>query len=518
MVVKVFDPKIKVVVKKNVTRSFIAGGDGLGGEVPASARFKNAERVLDLTPFIGEYGSVSTVKSVREPAGQFSITLTDRMYVGTSKQQESLYGLIEPMDVVEIRMAKAPTAKGFESYKQMEYGLPIVMRGFVSSIKKSITVTPDGKPIRSVTISGFDYGKLWQIMQIKYVANYVLGQNLMTFLKFAENYGVNSNVEWTPNQFIAECIQSVFNTFTAEMRKTDENNELLSPVSDVTLFDLTVPDAKVSPFGVNNWEGGTVYQLMAHYGDVGAFNELFLEDREAGVAVVYRPNPFLTPAGDYITAQSEAYKPTSGTVDALGVRSFSLKAVDIKSEQLGRSDDDVSNYYWVDAPSYSMMDMSALRLQDAGSAPETYYLEDYRNSLPSLYGLRMMQIQTNQGQRFDGKKQSEVVTGKGDFISWLDDRRATLVAANRDNVLFESGTIAILGNEQAKAGMYADVDHGALKYKAYVTRVQHTFSPFRSFDTVLTVERGTGFIARAQLGQGKQSPWLAETNAGGVYK
>lgn len=518
MTIKVFEPKLKVILKKNVTRSFIAGGDGLGGEVPASARFKNAERVLDLTPFVGEFGSVTTVKGVREPAGQFSITLADRMYVGTSNQQESVYGLVEPMDVIEIRMAKSPTAKGFESYKSLEYGLPIIMRGFVSSVKKSETVTPDGKPVRSVVISGFDYGKLWQIMQIKYVANYVLGQNLLTFLKFAENYGVNSNVEWTPNQFIAECIASVFNTFTAKMRESDENNELLSPVSDVTLFDLTVPDAKVSPFGVNNWEGGTVYQLMAHYGDVGAFNEMFIEDRDNGVAIVYRPNPFLTPAGEYITAQSTAYKPASGAVDALGVRSFTLKAVDIKSEQLGRSDDDVSNYYWVDAPSYSMIDMATLRLQDAGADPGSYYLETYRNSLPSLYGLRMMQIQTNQGQRFDGKKQSEVTTGRGDFINWLDQRRASLVAANRDNVLFESGSMAILGNEQAKAGMYVNVDRGALKYKAYVTRVQQTFNPFRSFDTVLTVERGTGFIARAQLGQGKQSPWLAETNAGGVYK
>ncbi len=507
--VRVYDPRISVRLLKNVARESIAGGDGLGAEAPASGRFKGVDRVIDLTPFLGENGGVRTSKGVREPAGGFNITLADRMFQGATNQMESLYGLIEPMDVVEIRLAHAPTAPDVAAqYVSLPDRLPIIMRGFVSSVRRSELMTPDGKPYRAIVISGQDYGKLWQMLQIRYLANYVLGQELLSTLKFAQNYGVNSSADFTPNQFVREVIDGVLNKFIEEMRDKsgvkDENGDAVSPVQKIELFDLTVPDAKVSPFGVNAFSGGTLHQLLSHYGDVGPWNELFLEDREDGVTVVYRPNPFFTPAGDAINGEVKA-------------ATISITDEDVVSLDTGRSDSNVANYYWVDNPSFALVQGETLRLQAGGLSPDSYYIKDYRNSAPWLYGIRMMQLQTNQGQRIDSQGKDAVQKGKGDLQKWLDERRRIIIESNRDNVVFESGSMTLKGNERVKAGMYVEVTRGDFVQKVYATRVDQNFMPFRGFTTTVSFERGTGFIERAKSLNGRNSPYLNELNAKGVY-
>src|SRR3546814_3297873 len=62
---------------------------------------------IDLVPFLSDQHPVHTLKSISEPAGGFSITLADKPL----KQDgafESLVGLIEPMDMVEIRFRHDP--------------------------------------------------------------------------------------------------------------------------------------------------------------------------------------------------------------------------------------------------------------------------------------------------------------------------------------------------------------------------------------------------------------------------
>lgn len=510
--VPVYDPRISVKLLKNVAREYIAGGDGLGSSAPASGRFKGINRVIDLTPFLGENGGVRTSKSVRSPAGGFNITLADKIFQGSTNEMESLYGLIEPMDMVEIRIAHAPTDPRYVAdYIRLPDRLPIVMRGFVSTVHRSEVMTAEGKPARSIVIAGQDYGKLWQILQIRYLANYVMGQELLTTLKFAQNYGVNSAVEFTPNQFVREVINGVLNKFIDEMREKsgvrDEQDKPVSPVQRIEIFDLKVSDAKISPFGVNAFSGGTLNQMLSHYGDVGPWNELYLEDREEGVAVVYRPNPFYTPGGDEISPASDKVK--AAEID--------ITDADIVAMSVSRSDANVANYFWVDNPSYSLVQGETLRLQAGGMNPDSYYVKDYRNCAPWLYGIRMMQLQTNQGQRTDGQGEAALQSGRGELLSWLDKRRRTIVESNRDNVVFESGSLSLKGNERIKAGMYLNISRGNLKQKLYAVNVDQNYMPFRSFTTSVTFERGTGFIERAKRNNGKESPYLNELNAGGAY-
>lgn len=510
--VKTYDPRIQVILKKNLRREFIAGGDGLGGVVPASGRFKAADRNIDLTPYLGDNGGVRTTKNVRAPAGGFTITLADKMFQGNTAQMESLYGLIEPMDVVEIRIAREP-----HRYNS----LPVVMRGFVSSVRRSQVMGNDGRPMRAITISGQDYGKLWQIIQIRYFQNYVVGQQLLTFLKFAQNYNVDTNKAFNPNEFMHEVTREILNKFTALMRRSgieEGDEDASSPVMDINLFDLTVPEGKISPFGVNSFQGGSLYQMMQFYGDVGPWSELFIEDRQSGPALVYRPNPFKTPAGETITEQADLYKPDTGTAQGVGVRTISLTDEDLVADNTGRSDSDLANYYWVDAPQFVLANAGMLKLQAAQERPEEFFIKDYRNCAPWLYGIRIMESQTHQAWRIDGKSEPVMLQGRGEVIEWLDSRRRTLVQHNRDNVVFEDGSMTLKGNENLMPGSYLKMTRGTMVSEYYVPQVDHVYMPFRTFTTTAHVERGTGFIARAQRGRGKQSPYLAETNGSGVYE
>jgi len=124
MAVPVFHPQVSVMLKKNIGRATVSG------QVASSQRFQGTAREIDLTPYLGDTGSVVVSKSVREPAGMFSVTLADNLAPG---ELESLYGVIEPMDVVEIRMAR-DTSKYAGAFTK---NMPIMMRGFVTETRRS---------------------------------------------------------------------------------------------------------------------------------------------------------------------------------------------------------------------------------------------------------------------------------------------------------------------------------------------------------------------------------------------
>lgn len=133
-------------------------------------------------------------------------------------------------------------------------------------------------------------------------------------------------------------------------------------------------------------------------------------------------------------------------------------------------------------------------------------------------------IQTQQGARLDGLPRQVQDERWPDAIDFINRRRATILEQNRDNVVFESGSIGLRGNEAIRAGSYVKLIRGTDVVGAalgggslaeyYAARVAHAFLPFRSFTTTVTFDRGTGFIERVQ----KAAPYLEEIAAGGVYR
>ncbi len=497
---KVYQPQIQVLLYKNVDRT--TAGDG----VPLSARYKGADRVIDLAPWLSDQSGIRTSKSVRDPSGGFSLTLADRVH---GKDLDSVYGLIEPMDCIEIRMQRDAGARIANNGK-----LPIIMRGFISDVRRTEGMSGAGKPQRQVIITGQDYGKLWQIFQIFYAKNFPANSTLLSnwqlFLKFGMGFKNQSCRE-----FAKEAINKILNPFIETMKGKNESGRPAedSPLQTIKIKDedITAAPGTVAPSGINQYEGGTLYAMLHLFGDVGPWNELFLEDREDGVYLVYRPNPFYAVNGDFLPIKRFDNK------DAKEPARAAVLAAEIQSIAVHRTDANVANYYWVDAPRSQMTNGSTAKLMAATSAPETF-LVTHRNSTQDIYGLRKMMETTQQGDPLEQHHGNGVdkETHAKQYkltIAWVDKRRIELVEQNKDNVVFESGSLRLKGRPDIRAGMYVDVVRGSMEYGFYVVQVDHEFIPFQGYFTTLTVERGTGFIKRAQREAGQQSPYYAELSS-----
>jgi len=485
MKITVRQPGISLKLRKNIGRSTI------DGRVPVSARFQGQQREVELSPYLGEHGSVHVRKSVREPAGAFSITLTDQV---NDAAQDSLYGLIEPMDVIEIRMTG-------DAYKSVEQ-LPIMMRGFVSEVRRTQAVQADGKPVRKITISGQDYGKIWQIYQIFSLPNAPEGWNLILDFPFFRRFGLTFNT-MPAGQLVKEIVERILNPFLTSMGALAGEHQ--SPVTTLRTSGVQIRDGNVAPYGIGGYISGTIYALLNEYCDIGAWNELFIDDLEDGPTVVYRHNPFLS-AGDGALIQPGATMPAI----------TSITRSDVVMLDASRTDSNVANYFWVDAPLLTLAYGPFPRAMAYHGDPNSFYVQNYGNIDPRLYGMRKMTHSTQQwgsNQRYHGNgtpASPERDAEQSNAINWIDSRRKSLIAMNRDNVIFESGSMKLKGNESVRAGTYLRMKNGNMESMYYCVSVAHDFVPFQTYQTSVNFERGTGFIDRSKQESGVASPYWSE--------
>lgn len=504
--VKDAKPQISVRLYKTISRETI------DGQSAVSARYQGKDEYIDLTPFLGEGSSVVTTKSVREPAGAFSITFADRpqqsvyaeleqMLCVPTQAIESIYGLVEPMDVVEIRMWGGVGPRPAE--------LPIKMRGFVSEVQRVQAMSGDGKPVRQVVISGQDYGKIWQTFQVIYLAAYAEGQALLTSFNMWEMFGVEAKILKAP-EFVRTMIQKVINPHIKKFMP--ENSPM--PKELQTGDSISVKHGVVS----QNYQNmqGSIYDILKFYGDVGVWNELYTEDREDGVHVVYRPVPAMhltKPEGakDRMI-QDDAPKPIYGVIPD----------DDISSISVSRSDSNVANFYWVNNSKYDLIDDVYRKLFALKDTNNTVNLKEYPNSAVKYYGVRPMYAETQQGgdetiSESSGLPEKEQAKRSEQIEDWIEKRRRLMVEMNRDNVVFERGTARVKGGPMRsdgtgplKAGDYAMFQTGDIAWQAYVVSITDEFLPFQSYTTTLQFERGENFVTRAGMETGMSSPWLAE--------
>lgn len=502
--VKVYQPGIRVTLYKTVRRSTLDGTN------PVSQRFAGQDEVIDLTPFLGEGSGVRTSKSVREPAGGFSITFADKPVKGGSSY-ESLFGLIEPMDMIEIRMRHDPPdlignliAPG--GLDQDPTRPVIVMRGFVSEVVRDEVMSADGKPSRAIVVNGQDYGKLWQQLQIRLMPGYVIGEDLLSGFRLFERFGVGFKTVLRAGEFIAETLDKIINPYLAGFIPEDA----LLPRQ--MALDSHVTHGVTSIGGIQSQQG-TVYELMRMFTDVGVWNELFIEDREDGVHCVFRPNPAKDLDGEliYNKIHDEQWEIPEPII---------LPAKDIVQCRLSRSDANVANYYWVRAPRFEMVsDIDARLFAIQGNDRNSVLLDTYPNSATNLYGLRIMDTQTEMGGDAvttftSGQDKAVQQTRNNDMADWIGLRRRTLVEQNKDNVLLEQGIMRVRGNENIRAGSYIMTDRGGMMAEYYVVQVDHEYIPFQGFFSTLTVDRGMGFVERVRRDGGASSPYLAELYGG----
>lgn len=494
-------PQISVRLYKTIARTTISG------DTPVSARYSGKDEYIDLTPFLGQGSSVRTTKSIREPAGAFSISFSDKPShggivsgMGGAVALDSIYGLVEPMDIIEIRMWRgtglAPSV------------LPIKMRGFVNEVQRQQTADSNGVPNRQVVITGQDYGKIWQAYQVIYLQAYSEGVPLLTTYALNELFGIGVVNSMAAGELVRTMIQKVINPHIARFmpKNTPMPKEILAGDSISVKHGM----ANLSFQQVQ----GSIYDFLKGHTDIGIWNELYIEDREDGVHVVYRPSPALRVASD-----AEGRKIMSDAVDPINVP---ITDSEIQSYSVSRSDAAVSNFFWVTSPKFDLLGEMQRKLASVPADDGTVSLKDYPNAAMGLYGTRAMYAETQLGED-TLTNQTSGLDGQGTDsrdekqTDWITKRRVQMMEMNQDNVILERGTARVKGGpmrkgdkEHMRAGDYAHFQFGNITSEAYVTQIDDDFSPFQSYITTLTFERGTGFARRAQMESGRQSPWLAE--------
>lgn len=481
MTVKTYQPQCQVFVVKRIERR-----DGV------AKRVSSANRFIDLTPLLGDGCSVTTTKNTRAPAGTFSVSFTDQVDQRQGAAMDSLFGLLETMDYVEIRMSRRPSST---------QKLPIVMRGFVSDIRRSEEFA-NGRPQRRLTISGHDYGKVPQLVTVgDFRADYKNSKAYQT--SFPQSLLNGFGLTYMPAEDWMEItVKKILNRWLTAMVGVFGFTDGQGGVGSIPLLATTDPTldgdkstligagAFVAPLGMQPFEG-TAQSFIDTWSDK-VWNETFVEDRELGPVMVYRPIPWRDAVtGKYIL----------GT-NALEM-GLELTDKDIFSISLSRSDANVANYYWVNAPRSELLSGDALTYQNIQALyAGDVVIEGYPNCDPNLYGLRKMVEDTNQG--YPGGNAEIPAAGTETVLRawvshqtrWQARRRQELIALNKDNSVFESGTLKVIGDERLRIGRYLNCTRGSLASSYYVTGVTHEFLPLRSFTTSLQVERGTGFLNR----------------------
>jgi len=508
-------PQCSVWLYKTIDRHTI------DGQSAVSTRYQGKDSYINLTPFLGDGSVVRTTKSVREPAGGFQISFMDKAQLDWSsswtppgfQSLESVYGLVEPMDVVEIRMWSG------EGPIPPEVDWPIIMRGFVSEVNRVQAMGQDGRPQRQVMISGQDYGKIWQTFQVLYLPAYAEGKALLTSFNLSELFGVSAVAAMPAGQFIREMVEKIINPhisgFLSDTMVPDEFKKIDTGDS------ISVKHGVVNQ-SFQNMQG-SLWEIMRFHGDVGVWNELYVEDREDGVHCVYRAIPAL-----HLT-QPKNLDPEIGDgnprkiqPDAPDPTYVVIEDSDIVSVAVARSDSLIANFYWVNNSKFDLIDDMQRKLAGIAADNQTVSTREYPNTAVKYYGVRPMYAETQQG----GDKITNLQSGlpepqQSDRTkiqeSWIERRRRHMMEMNRDNVVLERGSARVRGGrmrddgkECMKAGDYATFVMGNMTWDAYVHQIDHEFIPYQGYTSTLYFERGEGFVNRISMEGQSSSPWLVE--------
>jgi hypothetical protein len=457
---KVFQPRVSVRLIKAMPRKEIIPG------VASNPRF-SALTELDLTPYLGDLGSVHTSKSVHQPAGTFMLLFPD---------QGAAFGLlaayIEPMDMIEIRMCS-------------QGELAIVMRGFVSLVEHSESMS-GGKPLRMITVSGHDYGKILQMIQIIYLPLAVSDQYFLEWLRWAQQYAGESSVKQkSAIEFVQDVLTEVINPFLSNLalsnKPVGEGNAFISTLSNGVSAEV---EGAISTYAPNQFTDVSLYDMLKTLLDAPTFNELFVYDTEEGVTLVVRPTPFKS-------LQTRTF--IQGTAAQI-----TLDYDDIMSQKITRSDESVANYFWVEHH-FSNINQMDIKLMALADDKDSFVTFDYLNSLKQKFAIRKMEVTSwllaPEYEHSDSPDAQQHVKQKTSIENWMHTRRKLLTEMNRDNSILESGSLLVRGNVQIKAGCYlALYNKGNYLAEVYAHTVSHEFKPFTEFTTRVDFVRGTGFF------------------------
>lgn len=180
--------------------------------------------------------------------------------------------------------------------------------------------------------------------------------------------------------------------------------------------------------------------------------------------------------------------------------SLTILDEDILSQQTRRDDSHVANYFWVKLCSYGMMTNQMETMLAAQGNFNEFAIFDYKNANMNTYGIRKMEVDTrlmpSEYRHTDSPKEDKIPDIKTTLEGWIKYCRKLLKDLNKDNVLFESGSLQLRGNEAIKAGTYLAMERsGVILGELYAHTVNHQFRLFQSYLITVQYDRGTVFAS-----------------------
>ena len=439
MAIPVYDPGITVTLFKMIKR--------VNG---VAQRYAGLRRQLDLTPLLGEGGAVRTSKNIQgQPAGAFSISFPDQPDTITG---DTLYALIEPMDMIEIRMARSPGQ--YASSK-----LPLVMRGFISTVTRSEAMGTDGTPQRFVIVSGQDMAKLWLINAVFWPALAITDPELIAI------WAIGASIGMAPALYMASSfVQGMVGVLNKRVAD-------LAALAQQTVLPFTciasVPEGYIVPAQESQITAGSYWDIVTSFADQ-PWNEIFVRDAEAGPQVIYRPVPFKDINGNFIMP---------GAVDP---GSFKVDISDVISMDVSGSDERIANIFWTDPTNYVPGSAGGVTAAAVANGSELDF--QHQNNLPTLFGRKILTASSNlQSGTLNALASApeDQNQANGDLIAWWQNRNNELKLLNRDNSVFEDGSATMKGSELLVPGQYMKLTRGALTNTSYAVQVDHNFMPFQ---------------------------------------
>lgn len=475
MAIEVGTFSLSVMLTRMTNRS---GSGGTGFAAPF--------QTVDLTPYFGTGGAIQTQKSLNTPCGAFSLSFADRLH---PEYGDTVYALMEPMDFIEIRASHQP-----ESYSGSD--LPLLMRGFVTSIQRQEQMSEDGTPYRSVVIVGQDSGKLLDQHHILFEFQAAQGKIWVEQFRLQAAFGMQPSV-LTVGEFLKQIVDKVVNPAINDMSVFTHTE--MKPFQVDT---VAVQDGKVAPQLAAQIDLVSIWQIMESFCD-RPWNELFVVDREDGPHLVFRPCPFKSYLDDSLIIHG-AEDPGAVPIDIKDVMSINVQ----------RSDFRVANFFWVE-PGVSQVESSLFVTMAALQAGWPIDLEHDANT-PTLFGPRKMSARSalypqDMSEVFPMLSDADKPKMGNAWVSWQVARGRQLMDLNKDNACFEEGAIICRGDEALEIGKYLNLTRGSEISRFYVESVAQQIRPLATWSTQLSVVRGTGWRDRTKEAV---SPFAAEGRSG----
>lgn len=504
--------------------------------------------VLDITKAVV---AIRTHKSIEEPAGTFQITV--KPYVdpetlqGSSATQFSsktpgfkrvlLSDIIGPMDFVEIRFGRtAPKSTGVGEDAPGDPTPPPIMRGFVDRVAPQEAVPGPNAGQQNIIIAGRDYGKLFTMLTtfrnqglkvelstgitdnaLKELADLVstsvsldAGEAALAYGKTGLQFTYHGDVpadtmmamilQHGIDSYIKQYLQS--GKFAVPTTKKYLATNRFFKLPDGTLFRATITNFDFMNFEGNFWQ--VITRIVQ-----APFNEAYYIEGKDAPIFVFRPTPFQGENRKVLDDQTPFSAPeeevklgsSNATPEAEELLAdLKISNRDIVRRDVFRDDSEVINYFEVIPIMFqSNKDASQDELFAVLSGGKNPQINP--ESL-KRYGFRPMVVQTAYfPSRYNRTVADLLKTYKSlpsatpiqNILVGITVSLCTVLAeAFKNTDKFFKGSLSVIGNENARIGRWLINEEQNERF--YIVGVDHVFTPFERFDTVLSVVRGDRLI------------------------